>query len=268
NPIWKAVEEGWKAAAKVGVTQVLPPGFSSGKTPRLDGSQGYNNNFYSLRQRLLDGSAWLRQAQAAQRAAKSLNRGIAKVEKIVGAAGKDSLDDPRSLAVLKTLEAQLKAARFNLRQLRFFCLEVEKELKNPSAKDPLEIPLVPPPPAQPHRMAIDFDTRYFCHGTIPVRAVRWLGGPEGEKEIEALCDIVDRNLKEHRRTPFELANRRIPLAVFRIVYYIEGNVQVRTRKRREKDEKEDEPVTTPRRNRRGGREGREGGGPSTGGGGK
>ncbi len=150
-------------------------------------------------------------------AVKSLDEGIAKVVKALARAEAEGLRglDPRGVAVLETLEAQLRGARFNQNQLSLFCDKILAEEQGQDKPGPLEEPLEPEKPSDGNpRKGLQYSDLFFCHGTAPIRQVRWLGGEAARRELQELCDTVDRNLETHRRTPFEIANRRIALAVF------------------------------------------------------
>ncbi len=214
SPVWKAITDGWDAAVGAGVTMTLPPGFGTTRPADPRKSDGYNSKYSTA----YANGDWKSIARQAAKSAKTLDEGIEKVVKALGRVDAEGLrgNDPRGVAVLETLEAQLKGARFNLNQLALFCEKILAEEAGQDKPGPLEEPLDPDKAScegNP-RKGLYYENVFFCHGTAPIRQVRWLGGEAAKQGLQDLCDTIDRNLKTHRHTPFEIANRRIALAVY------------------------------------------------------
>ena len=49
---------------------------------------------------------------------------------------------------------------------------------------------------------------FLCHGGKALRGVRFLGGPEVEKEKQHLIDVAMQVIDRHRSTPWEILARR------------------------------------------------------------
>ncbi len=268
SPLWTAVKAGWDGAAQAGVVNTVHPGFNPAELPEPP-KAGVNEKFNALLEKLTGQYPWTSRAKAAQGAANALGSAIAKVEKAVrqfasvkATAGEADL---RAQAVLKTLEAELKAARFNLDQFQLFCLEVHAEEKGKIKPGPGERSGAPGRPDLAFTTMIMIDNVFFCHGSGPIRELKWLAGKDTKAMLADLCDVVDRNIADHARTPFELANRRIALALFRPIYIpLEPQVDNRGNRTRNRDrEKEPDEKETKEPSRRPAR----GGGSTAGGGG-
>ena len=108
------------------------------------------------------------------------------------------------------------ATSFELEQLRAFSLAVESEFA-PGGRPKLpDLPLVPDGLKTCCAQYYDCDPTSFCHGTAPIRKVRFIDTKRGRSTLERLCEAVDRNLSQHHETPWELATRRITLALFEV----------------------------------------------------
>ncbi len=206
NPVWRLIRAAWSDCYKMGLFQSKPPKLtgSVSKSSRSGNRSYYNWNLGAL-------------AQAAAKATKdrqTLDAYIARLAKLP----KPKRMTPfwrRTIATADVLRCQLMVTKFNLGQLIHLHASWSKIVLSGLPQSEIEAPYLSCG-LSASTVALFYDNYLLCHGTQPLKAIRWLGGLPAEKELVELASVADKMIGKYNRTPWELLIRRAGLVKFYI----------------------------------------------------
>jgi hypothetical protein len=255
DPVFRAMIDTWRAAARAGLVRSEPPI----KISTTSASPDRARNGRDLG--LLARAGFKRNAKKARQAAKKAQQLRDALADRLATLGKDA-GSMRSRAAASYTVVMLQVTRVNLLTYAAWCEQDAPALFDGDLEpQPPEVPRVDP---DRRPVGIGFSNFALCHGVEPFYGVELPGAPELRPELERLDAMFRGYQLRYGKSQFGYALRRNGIAQFWPTFPgIAGNVK-RRRPKSNNDQKG--PITERRPTRSGGGSAGGAGGPTTGGG--
>ncbi len=155
---------------------------------------------------MISGSGWKSRRQEALRKITEVDKVLLEFLPVLEKFGPESALRVRATA--DAFHVHLLMLRFNFRQLALFSEEMARIMRRPAPSSPEFGSPVLEQYAGKRVIGYSYRNFFLCHGGKALRGVRFLGGPEVEKEKQHLIDVAMQVIDRHRSTPWEILARR------------------------------------------------------------